>query len=58
MSGRIIPTISGEGAGISRNWITAHFWPLMIGFRTVMMLVGGAFSLLTCHSENMLRLKV
>ena len=25
MSGRIIPTISVEGAGISRNWITAHF---------------------------------
>ena len=27
MSGRTIPTISGEGAGISRNWATAHFLP-------------------------------
>ena len=27
ISGRIIPAILGEGAGLSRNWATTHFLP-------------------------------
>ena len=40
----IIPAILGEGAEISRNWATTHFWPFMVGLRTVMELVGVSFS--------------
>ena len=35
-----------EGAGISRNWATAHFLTLMVGLGTVMAPLGVSFSLL------------
>ena len=39
MSWRLIPTILGEGAGISSNQATtAPFWSLAVGLRTVMVL--------------------
>ena len=47
-----------EGAGISRNWATAHFLILMVGLGTVMVPVDVSFSLLMCYSERILRLKV
>ena len=34
------PKYFGEGAVISRNRATAHFWPRMTDLRTVMVLVG------------------
>ena len=48
----------GKGQGFPGTGSPLTSWPLMIGFRTVMMLVGGSFSLLLCYNENMLRLKV
>ena len=47
-----------EGAGISRNWVTAQFLILMVGLGTVMVSVGVSFSLLMCYSKCVLRLKV
>ena len=47
-----------EGAGISRNWATAHFLILMVGLKTVMAPVGVSFSLLMCYDKRILRLKV
>ena len=37
-----------EGVRISRNWPTSQFLFLMVGLRTVMVLVGVSFSLLMC----------
>ena len=37
-----------EGLRISRNWPTSQFLFLMVGLRTVMVLVGVSFSLLMC----------
>ena len=37
-----------KGVRISRNWPTSHFLVLMVGLRTVMVLVGVSFSLLMC----------
>lgn len=34
MGGSIIPTISGKGQRVSRNWVTAHFLAFN-GLRTV-----------------------
>ena len=47
-----------EGAGISRNWATAHFLILMVDLGTVMAPVDVLFSLLMCYGEHILRLKV
>ena len=49
--------VSQEGAGISRNWATAHFLILVVGLETVIAPVGVSFSLLMCYSERILRLK-
>ena len=46
------------GAGISRNWATAHFLILLVGLGTAIGPVDGSFSLLMCYSERILRLKV
>ena len=48
----------GEGVGISRNWVTAHFLTFMVNLGTVMAPVGVSFSVLMCYSERILRLKV
>ena len=45
MSGRIIPTILGEGQGFPGIGLLCTFWSFMVGFRTVMAPVG---VLLTC----------
>ena len=45
----------GEGAGISRNWATAHFLVFMVGLGTVLALAGVSFSLLMCYHEHILR---
>ena len=58
MRGRIIPTISGEGMGISRNWVTTHFLASAVSPRTVIAPVGVLFSLLMCDDGHMLRLEV
>ena len=47
-----------EGAGISRDWATAHFLILMVCLGTVMAPVGMSFSLLTCYNECILKFKV
>ena len=48
----------GEGAGISRNWATPHFRPIMVSLRTVMVPVGVSLSMLMYYSEHIMRLKV
>ena len=48
---------SGEGVEISRNWVTAHVWSLVVGLGTVMAPLGVSRSLLVCYSECILRVK-
>ena len=45
----------GEGAGISRNWATAHFLDFMVGLGTVLAQMGVSFSLLMRYHEHILR---
>ena len=57
MSGRVIPTILGKRAEISRNWATAHV--LIFGLPwNVTVSVAVSLSLVMCYSEHILRLKV
>ena len=51
MSWRIISIISGKVGESSRNWATAHFWPFMVGLRTVLALVGMSYSMLMYCNE-------
>lgn len=55
MSERIIPTMWGKRARISRNWAT-----VMVGLGTVLVLVGVSLSLLMCNKkeECVVRIKV
>lgn len=47
MSERIIPTMWGKRARISRNWAT-----VMVGLGTVLVLVGVSLSLLMCNKKR------
>ena len=47
MSERIIPTLWGNRARISRNWAT-----VMVGLGTVLVLVGVSLSLLMCNKKR------
>ena len=57
MSGRNILAILGRGMGISRNW-ESHFFTFVVCLEFVMASVGMSFSLLTCYSEHLMRLKL
>ena len=46
----------GQGFPGIGPWPT--FWPLMVGLRTVMALVGVSFSMLIYYNEHIMRLKV
>ena len=46
MSEREYSGYFGEGVGISRNWVTAHFLTFMTSLGTVVVLMGVSFSLL------------
>ena len=56
MSGGNILAILGKGMGIFRNW-ESHFLTFVVCFVSVMTSVGVSFSLLTCYSEHLMRLK-
>ena len=56
MSGRNILAILGRGMGISRNW-ESHVFTFVVCLGSVMASVGMSFSLLTCYSEHLMRLK-
>ena len=58
MRGRIIPAVSGEGMGISRDWVTTHCLAFAVSLRTVIAPVGVSLSLLMCDDGHVLRLKV
>ena len=56
MSGRISPTILGEGEIVPGIGLPPTFWSLMVSLGTVMATL--LFSLLMCYSEHILRIKV
>ena len=47
-----------EGVGISRNWAAAHLLALMVGLRTILVLLDVSFSSLMGYDEHIIRLKV
>ena len=57
MSGGNILAILGKGMGISRNW-ESYFLTFVVCFGSVMTSVDVSFSLLTCYSEHLMRLKL
>ena len=58
MSRRIFPTVLGEVEGFPGIGLLPIFWPLMVGLRTIMELVGVPFSMLKHCSEHVMRVKV
>ena len=58
MSGRIIPTILGEGQGFPGTGLLSTFWSFVVGFRTVRAPVGALLKLLMCYNPRVLRLEV
>ena len=56
--GGLFQLLLGKRQGFSGTGLLLTSWPLTIGLRAVVLLVGGSFSLLICYNENVLRLKV